>query len=71
MVKNELLGSVPPIVPGLAQVWPRSREEFRLGHAVVEVTVSGAVPDARVEVIWPEAERVVTEVFAPVTVSPS
>ena len=32
---------------------------------------NGAVPIERVDVICPEAERVVTEVFDPVTVRPS
>ena len=44
MVKSPLDAVVPPIAPGLPNVAPPSKDAFKLGTFVVEVTVNGAVP---------------------------
>lgn len=61
VVKEPVEGVPEPIAPGLAKVAPFKEEAFKLATLVVEATTNGAVPEARVEVIWPEAERVVVE----------
>jgi hypothetical protein len=49
-----------PIEPGAAKVAPFKLEALRLATFVVDATTKGAVPVARVDVIAPVADRVVT-----------
>ena len=60
-------GVVLPIEPGAANVAPPNNDAFRLATTVVEATVNGAVPVARVDVMTPLAEIVVN---APVLAVP-
>ena len=46
-------GVVPPIAPGAANVAPFREEALRFATFVVEVIENGAVPVAKVLVIWP------------------
>jgi len=62
-LKSPAPGVVPPIVPGAAQLFPKSSDAFRLGTFVVEVTCSGAVPIATVETSA-GAERLLLETIA-------
>ena len=50
--KAPVFGVVEPIVPGTSQVKPSSCDTFKLATCVVEVTTSGGVPMAMVEISW-------------------
>jgi len=58
-VKEAVEGVVPPIAPGVANVAPDKEDAFKLATLVVDATVKGAVPVDNVEVIAPEALKVV------------
>jgi hypothetical protein len=72
VVKAPVLGVPEPIGPGAAKVAPFRELAFKLATLVVEATTKGAVPVARVEVIWPLALMVVKApvraVVAPIAV---
>lgn len=59
VVKAAAAGVPPPIAPGALIVAPERLEAFRLATFVLEATTSGAVPFAKVLVIWPVALTVV------------
>ena len=55
-----VVAAVPdPMAPGFAKVFPLSKDAFKLATFVVDATVNGAVPVARVLVMTPEADTVV------------
>jgi hypothetical protein len=66
VVKAPVPGVPEPMAPGAAKVAPFKEEALRLATLVVEAMVNGAVPVDTVEVMTPEAERVVTPLTAPV-----
>lgn len=61
VVKAPVDGVPPPIAPGFANVAPARLDAFKFATFVVEATVNGAVPVARVLVIAPVALTVVND----------
>jgi hypothetical protein len=72
VVKAPVLAVPDPMAPGTAKVAPLRELAFKLGTLVVEVTTSGAVPIATVEVSWvpetPAVEVIAPDPIVPVTV---
>ena len=64
VVKAPELAVPPPMAPGAANVAPLKLEAFKFATLVVLVTANGAVPIAKVDVIWPVTLRVVNAAAA-------